>query len=57
MNDLYMMGIITDHGIRGKMIPFLNQSNIHAVLATLGTGAEHARRFLGISLAEEKEMI
>ena len=59
MNDLYMMGIITDHGIRGKMIPFLNQSNIHAVLATLGTGtgAEHARRFLGISLAEEKELI
>ena len=27
------------------------------VIHAKGTGAEHARRFLGISLAEEKEMV
>ena len=42
MNDLYMMGIITDRGIRSKMIPFLNQSNIHVVLATLGAGTANS---------------
>lgn len=55
MNDLYMMGIITDRGIRSKMIPFLNQSNIHVVLATLGAGTANSAilDYLGMEATEK----
>ena len=72
MNAVYMLGIIANRGIRYELlITIANAGYIETIMDAArsakapggtvihakGTGAEYARRFLGISLAEEKEMI
>ncbi len=55
MNEIYMMVMITIRGIRGKMLPFLKEHNIHVVLATLGTGTANSAilDYFGIEATEK----
>lgn len=42
MNDIYMMVMITNRGIRSKMLPFLKEHNIQVTFATLGEGTANS---------------
>lgn len=42
MNELYMMGIITNRGIRNKMIPLFKENNIFVTFTTLGAGTANS---------------
>lgn len=42
MNELYMMVMITNRGVRGRMLPFLEKNNIQVTFATLGTGTANS---------------
>lgn len=55
MNEIYMMVMITIRGIRGKMLPFLREHNIHVVFATLGTGTANSAilDYFGIEATEK----
>lgn len=55
MNELYMMGIITNRGIRKKMISFLKENNIHVSLSTRGVGTANSTilDYLGMEATEK----
>lgn len=55
MNEIYMMGIITNRGMRDKFIAFFKSNNIHVTLTTLGTGTASSAilDYLGIEAAEK----
>lgn len=42
MNEIYMMVMITNRGIRSKMLTFLKEHKIHVTFATLGTGTANS---------------
>ena len=42
MNELYVMGMITNRGIRSKMIPFFKEHHIHVTLSTMGVGTANS---------------
>lgn len=42
MNEIYMMVMITNRGIRSKMLAFLKEHKIHVTFATLGTGTANS---------------
>lgn len=42
MNEIYMMTIITNRGMREKFFTFLQNNNIHITVATLGSGTANS---------------
>lgn len=55
MNELYMMGMITNRGIRNKMIPFFKDNHIHVTLSTRGVGTANSAilDYLGMEATEK----
>lgn len=55
MNGIYMMGIITNRGMREKFLAFFKANNIHITFATLGVGTANSAilDYLGIEATEK----
>lgn len=55
MYNLYLMGLITNRGMRSKYIAFFKENNIHITLATLGSGTAGSAilDYLGIEATEK----
>ena len=55
MNELYVMGMITNRGIRNKMIPFFKENHIHVTLSTMGVGTANSAilDYLGMEATEK----
>ena len=55
MNELYVMGMITNRGIRSKMIPFFKEHHIHVTLSTMGVGTANSAilDYLGMEATEK----
>lgn len=55
MNDIYMLGIITNRGMRDKFIQFFKNDNIHVTLTALGSGTANSEilDFLGMEATEK----
>lgn len=55
MNEIYLMGIITNRGMRDKFIAFFNHNNIHVTFTALGTGtaSNEVLDYLGLEAAEK----
>lgn len=55
MNKLYMMGIITNRGMRDKFLAFFKQNNIQVTLSVLATGTANNAilDYFGIEAAEK----
>lgn len=55
MNEIYMMGIITNRGMRDKFITFFKQNNIRVTLTVLGAGTANSAilDYLGMEATEK----
>lgn len=55
MNEIYMLGIITNRGMRDKFITFFKQNNIHVTLTVLGAGTANSAilDYLGMEATEK----
>lgn len=55
MNEIYLMGIITNRGMRDKFIAFFSHNNIHVTFTALGTGTASSEvlDYLGLEAAEK----
>lgn len=55
MNEIYMMGIITNRGKRDKFITFFKENDIHVTLTVLGTGTADSSilDYLGMESTEK----
>lgn len=55
MNKIYMMGIITNRGMRDKFISFFKANNIHITLSVLGAGTANSAilDYLGMEATEK----
>lgn len=55
MNEIYMMGVITNRGMRDKFITFFKQNNIHVTLTVLGAGTANSAilDYLGMEATEK----
>lgn len=55
MNVIYLMGIITNRGMRDKFIAFFKHNNIHVTFTALGTGTASSEilDYLGLEAAEK----
>ncbi len=55
MNELFMMGIITDRGFRKKMLSFFEENHIHVTFTVLGTGTANNEilDYLGMEATEK----
>lgn len=55
MNGIYMMGIITNRGMRDKFIAFFKQNDIHTTLTVLGAGTANSAilDYLGMEVTEK----
>lgn len=55
MNEISLMGIITNRGMRDKFIAFFKQNNIHVTFATLGEGTASSAvlDYLGMEATEK----
>lgn len=55
MNEIYMMGIITNRGMRDKFIAFFKNCNIHVTLSVLGVGTANSAilDYLGMEATEK----
>lgn len=55
MNEIYMMGIITNRGMRDKFIEFFKANNVHVTLTTLGLGTANSAvlDYLGMENTEK----
>lgn len=55
MNDIYMLGIITNRGMRDKFIQFFKMHNIHVTLTILGAGTANSAilDYLGMEATEK----
>lgn len=55
MNEIYMMGIITNRGRRDKFLSFFKENNIHITLTTLGAGTANSAilDYLGMEATEK----
>lgn len=55
MNEIYMMTIITNRGMREKFIAFFRQNDIHITLSTLGSGTANSAilDYLGMEKTEK----
>ena len=42
MNEIYMMVLITNRGMRENFITFFKENRIHVTLATLGSGTANS---------------
>lgn len=55
MNEIYMMGIITNRGMRDRFIAFFRQNDIHITLTALGAGTANSAilDYLGMEATEK----
>lgn len=55
MNEIYMLGIITNRGMREKFITFFKNNNIHITLTCLGAGTANSAilDYLGMEATEK----
>lgn len=55
MNELYMLGIITNRGMRHKFIEFFKHNDIHITLTVLGNGTANSMilDYLGMEAVEK----
>lgn len=55
MNEIYLMGIITNRGMRDKFIAFFSHNNIHVTFTALGTGTASSEvlDYLGLEASEK----
>lgn len=55
MNEIYMLGIITNRGMREKFINFFKNDNIHITLTALGAGTANSAilDYLGMEATEK----
>lgn len=55
MNEIYMMVMITNRGIREKMLSFLKEHHIHVTFMTLGSGTANSAilDYLGMEATEK----
>ncbi len=55
MNELYMLGIITNRGMRHKFIEFFKRNDIHITLTVLGNGTANSMilDYLGMEAVEK----
>ncbi|MCH1981419.1 P-II family nitrogen regulator [Ruminococcus sp. OA3] len=55
MNEIYLMVVIANRGIREKIISFYKQNNITVTFATLGSGTAHSSvlDYLGMEATEK----
>lgn len=55
MNEIYMMGLITNRGMREKFIAFFKRNNVHVTLASLGAGTANSAilDYLGMEATEK----
>ncbi len=55
MNEIYMMTIITNRGMREMFITFFQKNNIHITVSTLGSGTANSAilDYLGLEKAEK----
>ena len=55
MNQLYLMGIVSNRNMRDKYFDFFKEHNVHVVLSTLGMGTAHSSilNYLGLEASEK----
>ena len=55
MNQLYLMGIVSNRSMRDKYAEFFKNHNVHVVLSTLGMGTAHSAilNYLGLEASEK----
>ena len=55
MNQLYLMGIVSNRNMRDKYSEFFKEHNVHVVLTTLGMGTAHSSilNYLGLEASEK----
>lgn len=55
MNQLYLMGIVSNRNMRDKYADFFKEHNVHIVLSTLGMGTAHSSilNYLGLEASEK----
>lgn len=55
MNQLYLMGIVSNRNMRDKYAEFFKEHNVHVVLSTLGMGTAHSSilNYLGLEASEK----
>lgn len=55
MNQLYLMGIVSNRNMRDKYADFFREHNVHVVLSTLGMGTAHSSilNYLGLEASEK----
>lgn len=55
MNEIYLMGIITNRGMREKFIAFFKENNIHVTFTALGAGTASSAilDYLGMEATEK----
>ncbi len=55
MNEIYLMGIITNRGMRDRFIAFFRQNDIHITLTALGAGTANSMilDYLGMEATEK----
>lgn len=55
MNQLYLMGIVSNRNMRDKYSEFFKEHNVHVVLSTLGMGTAHSSilNYLGLEASEK----
>lgn len=55
MNEIYMIGIISNRGMREKFLTFFKENNVHVTLAALGSGTANSAilDYLGMEATEK----
>ncbi len=55
MNEIYMLGIITNRGMREKFLAFFKENNVHVTFASLGIGTASSAilDYLGMETTEK----
>ena len=55
MNQLYLMGIVSNRNMRDKYAEFFKEHNVHVVLSTLGMGTANSTilNYLGLEASEK----
>ena len=55
MNQLYLMGIVSNRNLRDKYTEFFKEHNVHVVLSTLGMGTANSTilNYLGLEASEK----
>ena len=55
MNKIYMLGLITNRGMREKFLAFFKENNIHVTLTALGAGTANSEvlDYLGMEATEK----